>query len=730
MQVMERLNEILEVATRSYDLIASPQSRHKGGSQTPSVNTADVTSASGMRLSRPADPSADAVPERQSSPGQNDLPEHEMEATSEPVEEPEEEPEDAVESIPAEHDTAAHKLILLWPTIAEFTRNVAPSPNYPLEADEKRGLLRLYGRGEGTGEQDEETQGDSSSPASIGSPTEDSSSVPSPSEAVWGYTYKLDVPPSIVVRRPELYSAGGLNQDQSLKLEAPIVRYLVDSYYRNMHILHPFIDKKTMDRRIELFIKRHNPNATTSRSPFALAGVQSGAEPHRSGQRLKRKYSDETVVTFGRPAGSEATKPPSRPIERSINSAIILLMLAIGKVCLHKDSLPGAVPSRASTAHCVSSPSINLESPSAATKASPASSHSPSVPNMVSPSHDGDLFNTMSRGCFVDELQVLDKRDSAPRNVDVIPGLAYYAIATEILGTQLGGNDLCHAQAFLLAGLYAGQLARVMESWTWINAACRACRILVRREGLAHEPVPLPLSKRKDLTKLAFWTCLQLESDILAELDLPSSGISRYEDNVSLPLGIMEDMPQSEQAPDSSQDAETVMLYYSAQIQLRKILNRTHTALYNAKYTTKSRLKGWTALGPTELERQLKEWRDSLPSFFKWEDKDPPAREINAARMRAKYYGARYIINRTFLDYALHVMDPQRKNKPLLNAQGQRRTGVEPLFKLIGQLPEQSIKDAAKICVESAMSSTVAFDNIATFPNRLIITNIFGTAHA
>ncbi|TKA69331.1 hypothetical protein B0A49_08609 [Cryomyces minteri] len=444
MQVMERLNEILEVATRSYDLIASPQRRHKGGSQTPSVNTADITNASGMRLSRPADPSADAVPERQSSPGQNDLPQHEMEATSEPVGEPEEEPEDAVESIPAEHDTAAHKLILLWPTIAEFTKNVAPSPNYPLEAEEKRGLLRLYGRGEGTGEQDEETQGDSSSPASIGSPTEDSSSVPSPSEAVWGYTYKLDVPPSIVVRRPELYSAGGLNQDQSLKLEAPIVRYLVDSYYRNMHILHPFIDKKTMDRRIELFIKRHNPNATASRSPFALAGVQSGAEPHRSRQRLKRKYSDETMATFGRPGGPEATKPPSRPTERSINSAIILLMLAIGK----------------------------------------------------------------------------------------------------------------------------------------------------------------------------------------------------------------------------------------------------------------------------------------------WEDEDPPAREINAARMRAKYYGARYIINRTFLDYALHVMDPQRKNKPLLNAQGQRRTGVEPLFKVIGQLPEQSIKDAAKICVESAMSSTVAFDNIASFPNRLIITNIFGTAHA
>ncbi|KAL2358429.1 hypothetical protein BJ546DRAFT_1073683 [Cryomyces antarcticus] len=642
MQVMGRLNEILEVATRSYDLIASPRSRQKGGSQTPSVNPANITNDSGVRLSKPTDPPADVVPERQSSSGQNDLPKHEMGATSEPIKKPEEEPEDAMESIPAEHDTAAHKLILLWPTTAEFTKSVAPSPNYPLEAEENRGLLRLYGRGEGTGEQDEDAQGDSSSPASIGSPTEDSSSVPSPSEAVWGYTYKHDIPPSIVVRRPELYSAGGLNQDQSLKLDAPTVRYLVDSYYRNMHILHPFIDKKTTHRHIELFIKRHHPNATASRSPLALAGVQPGAEPHRSRQRLKRKYSNETMASFGPPGGPEATKPPPRPIERSINNAIILLMLAIGKVCSHKESSPGVVTSLASTANYVSSPSTNLGSPSIAIKASPTSSHSPNVPNMVSPSHDGGRFNTMTCDSSVDGLQALDKRDSALRNVDVIPGLAYYTNATEILGTQFGGNDLCHAQAFLLAGLYAGQLARVMESWTWINAACRACRILVRREGLAHEPVPLPLSKRKDLTKLAFWTCLQLESDILAELDLPSSGISRYEDNVSLPLGIIEDMPQNEQAPDNSQDAEMVMLYYSAQIQLRKILN--------------------------QLERQLKEWRDSLPSFLKWKDEDPPAREINAARMRAKYYGARYIINRTFLDYALHVMDPQRKNKPLLDA--------------------------------------------------------------
>jgi hypothetical protein len=42
------------------------------------------------------------------------------------------------------------------------------------------------------------------------------------------------------------------------------------------------------------------------------------------------------------------------------------------------------------------------------------------------------------------------------RNVDIYPGLAYFACASNMLGSHIGGNDLIHAQAFLLAGLYLG----------------------------------------------------------------------------------------------------------------------------------------------------------------------------------------------------------------------------------------------------------------------------------
>lgn len=107
----------------------------------------------------------------------------------------------------------------------------------------------------------------------------------------------------------------------------------------------------------------------------------------------------------------------------------------------------------------------------------------------------------------------------------------------------------------------------------------------------------------KDLHDFAYWTCLQLErwangrklnplfdhtlttsSDILAELDLPASGISRSEGRIDLPKGHFTlRLPQN---PKNS----TMMFFYSAQIHLRKVLNQIHTDLYKvgsgSKHTT------------------------------------------------------------------------------------------------------------------------------------------------
>ena len=85
----------------------------------------------------------------------------------------------------------------------------------------------------------------------------------------------------------------------------------------------------------------------------------------------------------------------------------------------------------------------------------------------------------MSRTSSVDG-SISSKR--SPRNVDRIPGLAYFAYATEILGEIHGTVTLTYLQACILAGLYKGQLVRVMESWKWIYEACLTWLLLIKGE--------------------------------------------------------------------------------------------------------------------------------------------------------------------------------------------------------------------------------------------------------
>ncbi|KAF9883214.1 hypothetical protein FE257_003841 [Aspergillus nanangensis] len=53
------------------------------------------------------------------------------------------------------------------------------------------------------------------------------------------------------------------------------------------------------------------------------------------------------------------------------------------------------------------------------------------------------------------------------------------------------------------------------------------------------------------------------------------------------------------------------------------------------------------------LSMNLEDWRSSLPEFMRWRYADPPWKDINVTRMRAKYYGARYVIHHPALYHAL-----------------------------------------------------------------------------
>lgn len=55
--------------------------------------------------------------------------------------------------------------------------------------------------------------------------------------------------------------------------------------------------------------------------------------------------------------------------------------------------------------------------------------------------------------------------------------------------------------------------------------------------------------------------------------------------------------------------------------------------------------------------RILEDWRRVLPPTLAWSDDDPPATDINVARLRAKYYGSIYVILRPYLRIANHFID-------------------------------------------------------------------------
>lgn len=150
--------------------------------------------------------------------------------------------------------------------------------------------------------------------------------------------------------------------------------------------------------------------------------------------------------------------------------------MALGKLCDCQEPLPRPVSDNSKKIayhrmlHSLMPPSSEPHSPHSVQ--SPISS-TQSVGNASMASPMMSTFSPSARRFIEDSASGL-------RNVDVIPGLAYYAQATDILRNCHGGNDLARVQANLLAGLYAGQLAQGFESWSWIHTACRACRYLVR----------------------------------------------------------------------------------------------------------------------------------------------------------------------------------------------------------------------------------------------------------
>lgn len=340
---------------------------------------------------------------------------------------------DATNTLPHTHTTAAQHL-LLWPSIREF--GLASDPDYVMMAEEQRGILRLYGRGEGHDKLDG-AMGPVSPAASSSSPRTDDSPSP-PAESLWGHGFR---PPYPLNHGASGDHPGGLNTDGTPNYDPDLVDKYFHSYMRHIYILHPFIDKKSITENVNLFKSRYSRD--------------------RLSVNRKRKHERDDSPTLAHDSARSTSLTHTIGVERSVRSAIVLLVLALGMICDHRAPLPASPPALSTVA-------VSTSAPTPKSWSSDAFSPTPGSPYQQ--------FGSRSRPLVAN---VYDRHELDRNNVDVIPGLAYYNVACDIIGGLRGGYDLSHVQAALLAGLYMGQIAQVIPSHDWITQAGKACQVLI-----------------------------------------------------------------------------------------------------------------------------------------------------------------------------------------------------------------------------------------------------------
>ncbi|KAL4792878.1 hypothetical protein BDV19DRAFT_367553 [Aspergillus venezuelensis] len=582
--------------------------------------------------------------------------------------------EDGELSIPVEHTTAAHKL-LNWPSISSLLHNY--DKDYVMKYEETRGPIAFTGRGEEKEDEDMNGTHDPSNPSPPGS---------------WDSNTKFN---------EALPETRGIDEYGRMSVDGQLVRRYFYSYIEHLHKLHPFLDIQELEQKIDVFIGLYCPQPGLS--------VRSSMEASRS---AKRKRSGEMLLSqrYDQRSPTEGPMDSPRPVQKKLGNAIILLLLALGRICeVRHEPIRGP---------CSDQVIDYRREP---------------IPGVANLKSQSDLMSWPIDDKFVTppDRPDLDNRDT-------VPGLAYYAYAASILSEKHAVTNLAYVQATLLAGLYMGQLARPFQNHGWIELSCHACQNLIRPGRYE----ALEDGYEQDSIHFAFWTGLQLESDLLAELDLPASGITRSEGRIPLPKG-----KWTLKLPNSISDPNTIMMFfYSAQTHLRKILNRVHRDLYKVEKQGQDR---WSSSVQETLSMNLDLWRSALPTEMRWNDDDPPSDDINVARMRAKYWGARYIIHRPLLYHALHYAgpdnfpvdspiayteygpvpqqaSPQAPNMARASSDLSYSQGANGSRKAHRDLP-MKLRRACLVCVQSAIKSTEAFDGIK---GRPVVTNIFGTAHA
>ncbi|KAL4949145.1 hypothetical protein BDW69DRAFT_80817 [Aspergillus filifer] len=229
------------------------------------------------------------------------------------------------------------------------------------------------------------------------------------------------------------------------------------------------------------------------------------------------------------------------------------------------------------------------------------------------------------------------------------PGLSYFMAAWVILPSVMMRNSVVSAQCIILAAAYLFYLVRPLEAWTLLSNASMKLQLLFGN------PSRIPAHLR-ELSVRVYWNALLYESDLLAELDLPHSGIVNFEELVNLP-GVfeMDHHGGAEDRANGDTDAgddiadrvgSDELWYFLAEIALRRLLNRVSHMLYQ-----KGSTPTLASLAPivSELDFQLSQWYEGLPQPVRFPLSHTPLSHTVQTVLRLRYYACRTIIYRPYI---------------------------------------------------------------------------------
>lgn len=496
---------------------------------------------------------------------------------------------------------------------------------------------------------------------------------------------------------------------------------LLSSYHRNIHLVYPFLDLEQLYSLCDRCLEQEK---TTNRreGPVTLQ------LPH---ERHKAPGLDPYLEHEGP------------------EIALVYLVLALGAICYHENTAHAT--DREDPCHCSMTPKQppchqNVHRSFSPFKAQdPHNGASSRMPGQLAPPR-------FAKSAFLgsqDQSQ-LPGVHHAPwltTQQQSIPGMPFYDKACEILDMDAQNDQLVHAQAFLLAGMYMGQLTYIEDSMHWYAKAGIVTQSLMGRHHLysdCRSSLGENLRQRfmksqsniktslHNLIVFASWTCLQLETNLPADSHVPSRNMKEVQHLIPMPLGqanTHHEISLSFEAIRVAEAPERALLHFTARSFLRRRLNMIRRQLFGASYIDRS--VSWTQTTILNHAAVLEQWRRELPDFMDWRDEGPPSPDVLTAGLQAEYWGAICTINRPFLDYALHiwprVQDTQNNGSPTIETLCKQRSQADiHLLEAIDLMEQSLIWKACRKFVEAALQHAMVLDAIQ---GRLSMPNFFGIVY-